>query len=393
MSMGSQDSPKKSDESDDNQAVDLIRQKIDTLYSDEPDASQESNEAEAAGAHRSKHQEFMHNLTNSAKSLAEIQTEWHNYYIALPDQEKIEVWQEFYTEHSKATETKKAKNKTDMPKPKSTGVRLTHKLPDKPKVVKVDNRTAKELKNNILKKAVRKTTKNQNFKSLLFGLSVGGVFVIILLFGFFNERFIAPFFSPSKNVSNTPIVIDPATTAVGSEPKIIIPKINVEIPVVYDEPSVKEEDIQDALEKGVVHYSTTPLPGETGNGVIFGHSSNNILNKGKYKFAFVLLKQLEVGDTFYLDKDGKRYVYKIDSKNVVKPSDVSILTTRTEKSTITLVTCDPPGTSLNRLLVTGEQISPDPSTNVASTAKQSDEQVAQIPSNAPSLWHRITSIF
>ena len=29
-------------------------------------------------------------------------------------------------------------------------------------------------------------------------------------------------------------------------------------------------------------------------------SSNNILNKGKYKFAFVLLKQLESGDTFMI---------------------------------------------------------------------------------------------
>ena len=62
-----------------------------------------------------------------------------------------------------------------------------------------------------------------------------------------------------------------------------------------------------------------------------------------------------------------------------------------KKATFTLITCDPPGTSINRLVVVGEQISPDPNQNTASTAQKPTAQVAVLPSNAPSLWNRLWS--
>ena len=221
---------------------------------------------------------------------------------------------------------------------------------------------------------------------------MGSLVVLVLLFGFFNDRFIAPFITPSRSVSSTPILID-SNTAVGPEPKVIIPKINVEIPVVYDEPSIQEDAIQAALERGVVHYATTPDPGQKGNAVIFGHSSNNLLNQGKYKFAFVLLNRLENGDTFYLNKDGVRYAYRIFEKKIVSPTEIGVLGTTSKPDTATLITCDPPGTSTNRLVVIGEQISPDPTANKASTATNSNNQTTIIPSNAPSLWQRIKEFF
>jgi sortase A len=234
-----------------------------------------------------------------------------------------------------------------------------------------------------------KISAKQHFKSLLFGASLGAVVLLILLFGFFNERFIAPFYTPSKTVSSTSIIIDPTTTAVGPESKVIIPKINVEVPVVYDTNSIQEKDIQHALERGVVHYATTSSPGEKGNTVIFGHSSNNIFNGGKYKFAFVLLSKLQVGDTFILTKDGKRYDYRVYEKEIVKPTEVGVLGATDRPATATLITCDPPGTSLNRLVVYAEQISPDPATNATSTAVATEgTQPPIVPGNAPSLWSR-----
>ncbi len=133
--------------------------------------------------------------------------------------------------------------------------------------------------------------------------------MIIVLFSFFNERFIAPLIQPSRNVTNTPLISD--ASAVGPAPEVIIPKINVEIPVVYGVNTIDEAAIDTALEEGVVHYADTADPGQNGNLVIVGHSSNNIFNKGKYKFAFVLLSRLETGDTFYLQKDGRRYTYQV----------------------------------------------------------------------------------
>lgn len=363
-------------------ALDLIRNKLDKIYEDEPDAREELAEAEAE-PHRSKHQAYMHKLNQSGKSLAEIQTAWHEYYAGLNDKEKHEVWQEFYQEHDRAAAHPQISTAASAPTRTSTAATQPS-----------DHRTVAEVKHAVTRTARhsqrRKLSKREHLKSLLFGLSAGVVVVVIFMFGLFNERFIAPFITPSKTVSNNAIIIDPSSTAAGPEPELIIPKINAELPVIYDQKSIDEASIQSALEKGVVHYSTTSMPGEKGNGAIFGHSSNNILNKGKYKFAFVLLRKLEVGDTFILQKDSKRYVYKVINKKVVPPSQVGVLNeTYGKPATFTLITCDPPGTSTNRLVVTGEQITPDPSQNKASTAETTTEQPAELPSNSPSLWSRI----
>lgn len=373
-----------------NAAADLIRKKLDALYAQEPTAKEEIAEVETV-THRSKHQEFMHNLSHSGKSLADIQTEWHAYYTSLPNDEKHQVWQEFYVNHNNPAPSVAHNN--PIPPPAHT----PRKKSARPRKLK-DARTVNEVKSQLIGTVTArgKAQKSHHVKSLMFGLTMGFTVLLVFMFGFFNERFIAPFITPSRNVSATPIIIDPATSAVGPESKIIIPKINVEIPIDFDEPTIDEAAIQRSLEKGVVHYPTTSNPGELGNGVIFGHSANNILNKGKYKFAFVLLKRLENGDTFYVQKDGKRYVYKVFDKKVVAPTEVSVLypTFPDKPSTFTLITCDPPGTSLNRLVVVAEQISPDPTTNVASTATGQQTQVpTELPSDSVTLWQRIKNWF
>ncbi|HTE58403.1 MAG TPA: sortase [Verrucomicrobiae bacterium] len=380
----------------DNPAVDLIRQKIGNLYIEEPNAKEELVEAKAAGKKRSKHQQFLYEISQSGKPLAEIQKAWHTYYQELPDKDKHEVWQEFYEDHQPKhtkiephhTETKPSKPDKPVVHPQASA----HVTTDAPTT---DLRSVSDVKDQLLGRIQKRgTAKKGHLQSLLFGLGLGAVAVVILLFGFFNERFIAPFITPSKSVSNSPIIIDPASTTVGTAPTVLIPKINAELPVVYDEPSVSEAAVQKALERGVVHYATTPGPGELGNGVIFGHSSNNILNKGQYKFAFVLLHRLEIGDTFMIQKDSKRYIYRIFEKKVVKPTEVAVLGKTTKAATFTLITCDPPGTSINRLVVIGEQISPDPASNIASTIPQDEAtQPQELPSNSPSLWQRITSWF
>lgn len=372
-------------------AANVIRQKIDALYSDEPDPQEELVDAEEAKGHRSKHQTYMYQLSTSGKSLAEIQTAWHNYYVALPDKEKHEVWQEFYEMHGKSPHL--SVPQTPKATPPETPHAVHHAAHDKPKPSKP--KSVADIRGQLLNKVGTrgKLTKKHHVQSILFGLGTGTIVMIILLFGFFNERFIAPFISPSRSVSSTPIVIDPNSTAVGPGTEVIIPKINVEIPVVYDQPSIDEKAVEASLEQGVVHYATTPSPGEQGNVAIVGHSSNNIFNKGKYKFAFVLLNRLEVGDTFSLTRDGKRYVYKVYEKKIVKPTDVSVLGATDKPATATLITCDPPGTSINRLVVVGEQISPDPATNGVSTAQNADGQPKIVPGNSPSLWSRLISMF
>ncbi len=376
---------------DENAAADLIRGKLKTIYAQEPDAVVEAIESSQEPAkERSKHQKYMMGLATSGKSFAQIQTEWHDYYSGLDDKEKHEVWQEFYESQGHAPAQAAAQPRvldpsapvvgsvevTETPKPKRAGG--TQSVSD------IKSRIRSQVQGR------SKISRKQHLKSLGFGLGMGAVVVSFLLFGFFNERIIAPFITPSRTVSSTPLILDPTSSAVGNEDKLIIPKINVEVPVIYDVETIEESAIQAGLERGVVNYPTTSSPGEIGNGAIFGHSSNNILNRGQYKFAFILLGGLEKDDTFFIEKGGIRYVYKIFDKKIVSPQEVGVLDDIPGRtSTMTLITCDPPGTNVNRLVIVGEQISPDPAKNIASTAIETDVEPDVLASNSPSLWSRI----
>lgn len=366
-----------------NPAADLIRKKVEAAYTQEPDLRTESKEVEAVASSQelSRHQKFIYELTSAGKPLKDIQAAWHEYYVGLTDLEKHQVWQEFYdsqkaiSRHPAHEESKPAK----IAKPKATP---TQSVPAD---------MLYDLRNTAVKnfKKAYKPNVRDGLRSLMFGLTTGVIVMVILLFGLFNERFIAPLIQPSRQVNDIPLI---TSGAVSNKPEIIIPKINVQIPVVYGVNTVDDSAVQKALENGVVHYADTAMPGQNGNLVIVGHSSNNIFNPGKYKFAFVLLSRLENGDTFYIQKDGKRYTYQVYVKKIVPPTDVSVLGPADKPATATLITCDPPGTSINRLVVTGVQISPDPSTNVAAGSENSVATSSKfIPGNAPSLWSRMWS--
>lgn len=380
-------------------AANLARQKVAKIYGHEPDAEAEIEEVKqlnSAHSALSKHQKYMQQLSTSGRSLAEIQTAWHNYYQKLSDDEKRQVWQEFYDQNAQKRQQqhKQQINKTEAKVDKEHKDREeenqlygTHKKPS-------SLPHKKQILQHVQQQA-RKQQKHSHLHSLLFGLGMGSLVIFILLFSFFNERFITPFIRPSQNVSATPIIIDPTQTEnVGPESKIVIPKLNIDAPVVFDEESIQEKAIQKALERGVVHYSITPDPGEKGNSVIVGHSSSNILNSGKYKFAFLLLKSLENGDTFYVQKDGKRYAYKVFNKYVTSPTDLSVLNPTDRPATMTLITCDPPGMSTNRLIIQAEQIYPDPAGNKESSVNTaSNQKPEELGGNAPSLWQRILDLF
>lgn len=381
-------------------AVTMIRQKLDALYRNEPSAKEEVKEiTDIPTKQRTKHQQFIFSLTNSGKSLADIQTEWHNYYVSLPDDEKHEVWHEFYETHQRSSDYLRAYQKAQkvVDEVKSGDYIAQSHTPklDKPvfgimPTSEPKTRTVAQIKNSITSKVDTRTRikAKQQLKSIAFGLSMGGIVVFIMMFSFFNERFIAPFITPSK-ASAFPVIIDASgDNKVGPDPLVYVPSINAAVPVNYDLTDNIEANIQANLENGVVKMAGTANPGQKGNVVIVGHSSNNILNKGKYKFAFVNLRKVNVGELFYLHNGGQRYTYKIIEKRIVDPTDVAVTNQDLTKSYATLVTCDPPGTSLKRLILVGEQIRPDPAVNADNTQKNV-EKPAELPGNSPSLWSRI----
>lgn len=160
---------------------------------------------------------------------------------------------------------------------------------------------------------------------------------------------------------------------VAPDPKVIIPSIGIDAPVVYGMTSTAEPDIQRALQDGVLHFADSPKPGEAGNGVYVGHSSNVPWVPGDYKFVFAPLEKLQINDTFYLNYESRQYTYRIISKKVVLPNDVSVLES-SDKPTATLITCTPVGTNLKRLVIRAEQIDPAP-TSTADNRNSTSIQV------------------
>ena len=140
--------------------------------------------------------------------------------------------------------------------------------------------------------------------------------------------------------------------------ELVIPKIGVEAPIVFLK-ATDEKSILTALRDGVVHYSSTALPGERGNVFITGHSSYYWWSGGKYNSVFSLLDKLVIGDEVYISYKGKRYTYIVSSIKIVSPQDKSVLDPTSEPS-VTMMTCTPLGTSFKRLIVRARQVDPSP---------------------------------
>jgi len=116
--------------------------------------------------------------------------------------------------------------------------------------------------------------------------------------------------------------------------------------------SVSSQDYN--LAKHLVHYGGTPLPGDRGNTVVFGHSTlPQLFNKNDYKTIFANLFKLRVGDTVEAEVTGIMYRYRIEKVSVVNPDDTSVFSQSYDRSSLTLVTCTPPGTVWKRLIVKG----------------------------------------
>ena len=157
-----------------------------------------------------------------------------------------------------------------------------------------------------------------------------------VLFDLFNQQ------------PNEDIILDQAD-------RLAIPSLGLNVPLVYVD-STDEVTFQRGLEDGVVHYPKTALPGEFGNAYYFGHSSDYVFKKGKYKTVFAILPRIEVGAKVYItNHTGRQFVYAVTEKKIVEPKDVSVLAQggRTERA-LTLQTSWPLGTALKRYVVVCE---------------------------------------
>lgn len=234
-----------------------------------------------------------------------------------------------------------------------------------------------------------------------------GIVVLIagLLFQY-NQVIIAnavAYMSPGSSEVNGITAVDPTVTvAVHDSPTLMVPKLNIEVPVVFGAAN-DLNSMAKAMYNGVAHFSVpgaSAVPGEIGNFAISGHSAGNVYQKSDYKFIFSGLTRMAEGDLIYMDYNGTRYTYRVLGTKTVEPTDVAslsqIASDNSGKPMITLITCTPLGTSKYRLLVYGEQIYPsyeNASTSAPTTTDDSSKTV-EMPSNQASpleqFWNWLT---
>ena len=244
----------------------------------------------------------------------------------------------------------------------------------------------KELRSQIQQKvreSAQKVKKSRHFIPAIAGISVLLIFMFLqynrIIFGA-----VAAYTTPGA-INPQNIIVDASTDAsVSSEPRMIIPKINVDAPVVYGAASDTKSQ-SEAMKRGIAHFSipgASAVPGQVGNAVFAAHSSNDAFAAGDYKFVFAQNEKLVKGDIIYMNYNSKRYTYKITSTEVVMPNEVSKVQLNTNKPMLTLVSCVPLGTAEKRLLVFAEQINPDPN-KATSTSESGSSQRQGNNSNIP----------
>ena len=111
------------------------------------------------------------------------------------------------------------------------------------------------------------------------------------------------------------------------------------------------------LRHAVGHISETALPGESGNVVLTGHRDS----------FFRPLRSIQPGDAITIKTLDGEFEYRVESTEVVLPSDVQVLQPSNE-NTLTLVTCFPfyyVGAAPKRFIVRARQIGELPAQPIA----------------------------
>ncbi len=115
----------------------------------------------------------------------------------------------------------------------------------------------------------------------------------------------------------------------------------------------------DDLNKSIIHYGGTGLPGGYGSAVMFGHSVlPQFFDPKNYRTIFSTLPTLKNGDDIFVTYDGITFRYRVFDMTVTEPNDLSSLEQRFDDSYVTLITCVPPGTYWKRLNIKARLIKP-----------------------------------
>lgn len=118
----------------------------------------------------------------------------------------------------------------------------------------------------------------------------------------------------------------------------------IEIPAIQVKQTILQGIRLSTFDKGVGHWPGTALPGQVGNVVLGGHRTSGIR-------PFRNVDQLKKGDEIIITTEQGTFVYVVDGQTIVDPVDGIWIIDQTEKATLTLFACHPPGSVRQRIII------------------------------------------
>lgn len=143
--------------------------------------------------------------------------------------------------------------------------------------------------------------------------------------------------------------------------RLLIPSARVDLPVYHG-------TSDETLLKGVGHLQGTSLPvgGEGAHSVLTGHRGL------ADALMFTNLDRVKKGDSFSVEVLGQVLTYKVSQIQVVDPEESERIRAVPGKDLMTLITCTPLGINTQRILITGERVSPTPASDIEAMESRPD---------------------
>jgi LPXTG-site transpeptidase (sortase) family protein len=186
-------------------------------------------------------------------------------------------------------------------------------------------------------------------------------FVIIFILSFlvinwndiswiFNYRVVLNYFSDFLKTNQEENIAVAKNRENNIENTLEIPKIEIMAPLVIDK-TLDDKAVFKALDKGVVYYPSSALPGSKGQTIILGHSAPLHWPKIKYDWVFSRLNDLESGDAIFVYFNGQKYSYSVKNKIFLKRGQKLPQDLTNYDNVLVLISCWPPGKDLRRIAV------------------------------------------
>ena len=153
---------------------------------------------------------------------------------------------------------------------------------------------------------------------------------------------------------------DPVTTVqqheYGSQKEfsITIPSLGItDVTISHPGDPFTKDGILAPLKDGLGHLFA--YPGNSGKGMIYGHSSGYAWDMSEYTRVFRKINQMVAGERVYITYDGQLHVYEVTKKQVIDAKDVSPFNDDGTDELI-LYTCWPPDSIKQRYLVHATEV-------------------------------------